>query len=99
MSYREPPPTTGRRAKQAQQHAATQDVLAAAFSSEPGTVSSVTAAGASDGHALVKVRWRGADIPMPYVPGYTPTVGDPVVVACPEKSPPFILSGPLIGTP
>lgn len=46
------------------------------------TVTSVTAGGASDGNALVKVRWRGQTLTVAdYGAHYTPVVGHRVVCA------------------
>lgn len=44
------------------------------------TVTAVTAAGASDGNALVTVNYLGASLQFPYVDSYTPVVGHRVAL-------------------
>lgn len=47
-----------------------------------GTITSVTAGAASDGNALVKVRWRGREFPVAgYGAHYTPVIGHAVTCA------------------
>lgn len=62
-----------------------------------GTIASVTAGAASDGHAAVSVTIGSDTIPAPYLASYTPTVGDMVAVLLVGNSP-LILGSP-IGLP
>lgn len=88
----------GARGFVAQQKAASQQVLAQVLSAEPATVESVTAGAARDGEALVRVTWNGAVISVPYPVGLVLEAGQEVVLAVPEKSPPFVWCR-LAGTP
>lgn len=62
-----------------------------------GTVATVTAGGASDGHAQVTVTVNGSTFAAPYLAAYTPTVGDFVAVALVDGSP--LILGHVIGLP
>lgn len=62
-----------------------------------GTVKTVTAGAAADGHTAVVVTVNGDDLPAPYYAGYTPTVGDMVDVRFDNGSP--VITGHIIGLP
>lgn len=63
-----------------------------------GTVTAVTAGGASDGHAQVTVSVNGSASPAPYLDTYTsPAVNDVVAVLLVDGSP--LILGRRIGTP
>lgn len=62
-----------------------------------GTVATVTAGGAADGHAAVSVTVLGSTTPAPYLAAYTPTVGDLVAVLLVDGSP--LILGHVIGLP
>lgn len=62
------------------------------------TVTAVTAGGASDGNALVKVTWRGAELTVNgYAASYTPVVGHRVVCDYIDNQP--IIAYRVVGQP
>lgn len=63
-----------------------------------GTVTSVTAGGASDGNALVKVTWFGKQVTANgYVNTYTPVANDRVLCAYDGQQ--IVVVGKVIGRP
>ena len=65
---------------------------------EPGEVTNVTPGGASDSNALARVAYRGVTVSAAYLAGYTPTVGDTVVLLIQSTGSAIILWR-VIGTP
>jgi hypothetical protein len=62
------------------------------------TVTTVTAGGASDGHALVKITYRGTEMPVAdYPDSYTPATGHRVLCALVDRQPSILHHG--IGYP
>jgi hypothetical protein len=64
---------------------------------EQAEVVDVTAAAASDGNALLTVEWRGTEVDAAYCAGYTPNIGDTVLVVV--QPPSLLVIDQVIGTP
>lgn len=62
-----------------------------------GVVTAVKPGQAADGHAIVTVRWNGADVPAPYPDSYFPGINDVVLLAV--QGPKVSILCHLIGTP
>ena len=80
--------------QQRQRIAAAQDAIGEVIA----TVTTVTAGGAVDGNALVKVTWRGLEVTVNgYLNSYTPTPGDRVLCGYVDSQ--LIVKGRIVGSP
>lgn len=82
----------------ADQQTAAHAAAAARTGQVIATVTTVTAGGASDGNALVKVTWRGGETKANgYLNSYTPTLNDRVICLFVDGQ--LIVLGRIIGQP